>query len=182
MVELIFLITLELLYENAYNKLCDNARNVYDRTRSHTVNGQREEYKDVKCLLGDSVPAIRDAMWHNERLCDEMCKATMLYLVNGKLKQFVPEVHRTGQHYDDNVVIMNKCDHMRHAYSQMQVATIMKKTETGLQIVDVVVIDSMRDLARMLDVNERLINGCKRANVLEIDDYIIDFSKVKAIA
>jgi hypothetical protein len=69
-----FPITLEELDKYAYDKLYDNARNIFDRTRTHTLNGQREKYKNVKCLFGDSIPNIRDGIWNNERLKNEMRK------------------------------------------------------------------------------------------------------------
>lgn len=173
-----FPITLEELDNYSYKKLYDNARNIYDRTRINTVNGKREEYKDVKCLIGDNTPEIRRNIWNNDRLKNEMRKAMMIFLYNHQSKKYTPEVHRITKNYDYNVKIMNKTEHAQEGASHMQGAMIMRDTSEKYEILGLEIFSSKRELAKRLGVNENLIYTCKSGQIIQVGDIVIQFQDV----
>ncbi|MBU8877944.1 hypothetical protein BGM26_02915 [Bacillus sp. FJAT-29790] len=171
-----FPIELKKLDQLAYKKLYDNARNIYDRSQDHTVNGQREEYKNTKCLLGANIPQIRDNMWKDDRLKQEMRKAMMVYLINGQAIEYVPEVHRTTKDYDFNVEILNKNVHSQEG--SMQSAVIMRETTEKYEVIGIEVFSSKSQLAKRLGVSKNLIYTCEAGKIIKIDDIVIKFQNV----
>ena len=162
--------------EQAYS----SARNLLDRSKDNTKNGQREKYKNVKCKLGSTVREVQKALLTGDT-GNQFRKCVMIYLVHDMNPAYRPEVHRINSNGDyeiENIKIMNKIDHVKETTSKMQGVLIMRDKGKSYQVIGLDIVKSKKDLAEKIGVPENVIYKAKRGQVIQINDTIYHFQDV----
>jgi hypothetical protein len=164
-----------LLFKYKFYFSCSNAKH-------NRAEGQKKGYENVRYLLGE----LREVNANQEKYRPDLTpKGTDIaeqYIDSGMNPDFAPTIHRLkGEDSDyvwNNIDIIPKWKHDEIDKAKMQGVLIMRDTGEKYEVIGLDVVESKKEFAKKIGVNENVIYNAKPGQVIKINNIILHFQDV----